>query len=89
MQVHVHRRRRRLPGATLRTNRRATPLSARDPLGYAIALHRYADGRVEPHALHSWLVWRLMADRRLGHEQALLVADAATAGERDAVRLVA
>lgn len=49
---------------------------------YAASLVEYAAGRLDAHGLHAWLVWRLVVDGALAHDEAEAVAIATIARER-------
>jgi hypothetical protein len=49
------------------------------PEAYAESLRDYAAGRLEPAGLRAWIVWRLIVDGGLDHEQAEAVAATAIA----------
>ncbi|HVV57599.1 MAG TPA: hypothetical protein VHC45_04495 [Gaiellaceae bacterium] len=50
-----------------------------DPESYADSLCEYAAGRLDPRGLRAWVVWRLIADGALDHDDAEVVAAAAIA----------
>jgi hypothetical protein len=52
------------------------------PETYAACLLEYAAGRLDVHALRSWIAWRLIVDAGLDHDTAEAVAVATIAAER-------